>query len=349
MIKVLIADDSAVVREYLSYILKSDPAISVSGLAQDGEEAVKLVRVLKPDIVVMDIEMPKMNGFEATREIMETTPLPIIIVTSLWETGQVEKTFNAMEAGALGIMEKPKGFGNPEYTETAEKLVETVKMMSEVRVIKRSSRMRSQNLPVIENKVSELVNRQKNIDLVAIGASTGGPVALKTILSQLPEDFVPILVVQHISHGFINGLVDWLNESTALNVLIASQNQEITRGKVYLAPDDCQMKVIGNKIILTKDSQEYSVRPSVSYLFRSVASHFPGRAVGILLTGMGKDGARELRTMRENGCITIAQNMESSVVHGMPGEAINIEAAEYILDLNNIAPGLVSLVNRGKI
>jgi two-component system chemotaxis response regulator CheB len=348
MINVLIADDSAVVREYLSYILAADSEISVVGMAQDGEEAVKMVSLLNPDLVVMDIEMPKMNGFEATRTIMETKPLPIIIVTSLWDSGQVEKTFKAMEAGALVIMEKPKGIGNPDHIEMRDKLVEAVKVMSGVRVVRRSARFRNANTTIVPALPSALKTK-KNIELVAIGASTGGPVAIKTILSHLPADFPPVLIVQHISPGFINGLVDWLNDSTKMNVCLARQNQVISPGNIYLAPDDFQMKVINNQIILTREDPEYSVRPSVASLFRSVARYFPDRAIGVLLSGMGKDGAKELKTMRESGCITIAQNFESSVVHGMPGEAINLDAVDYVLDINNIAPGLLSLINRGKL
>jgi len=349
MINVLIADDSAVVREFISYILLQDQEISVVGFANNGEEAVRLVSILKPDIVVMDIEMPKMNGFEATRKIMETTPLPIVIITSVWDKSQVEKTFKAMEAGALVIMEKPKGIGSDDYPQTAENLVQTVKTMSEVRVVRRISRANKPKADIINKSPENLIKKRTSVELVVIGASTGGPMALKTILSALPADFVPVVIVQHITRGFTRGLVDWLNLTTKMNVQIAEQNQEISRGNIYIAPDDFQMKLIENKIILTDDGLEHSVKPAVSYLFRSVARYFSGRAVGVILTGMGKDGAQELKLMRDSGCTTIAQDKESSVVYGMPGEAEKLGAADYILHLDTITNRLINLIGRGNV
>jgi two-component system chemotaxis response regulator CheB len=188
------------------------------------------------------------------------------------------------------------------------------------------------------------------IKLVVIGASAGGPVALQTILSGLPEDFsAPVLIVQHMAEGFIQGFVEWLAQTSALPIHVARHGEPIVPGHVYVAPDHLQMKVeSGGTIGLSKDAAENGLSPSVSYLFRSAAQVFGGTAVGVLLTGMGKDGAEELGLMKGKGAITIVQDEASSVVYGMPGEAIKLGAATYVLSPDRIAAELASLLNRRK-
>jgi two-component system chemotaxis response regulator CheB len=315
MIKVLIVEDSQVVRDFLTYILSSDPAIHVIGTASNGEEAIQAVRDQRPDVVTMDINMPKMDGYEATRIIMETTPTPIVIVSASWDPKEAEKTFQAMEAGALAAVRKPVGVAHPDYKDQAKELIQTVKLMSDVKV-------------------------------VAIGASTGGPPVIETILSRLSKDSrAPLLIVQHIAPGFVQGFADWLANSCRFPVRIAIQHEFPLPGHAYIAPDGVHMGMdTSGRIVFEGSKPENGLRPAVSYLFRSVTEVFGKNIVGVLLTGMGKDGAYELKMMKEKGAITIAQDKESCVVYGMPGEAVNLNAATYVLSPPKIAELLARLL-----
>ena len=325
------------------------------GTANNGEEALKIVERKKPDIITMDIIMPVMDGFEATRRIMETCPVPIVIVSASWDPKEVEKTFKAIEAGAVTVLEKPVGIGHPDYDDEAKELVETVKLMSEVKVVKRRPQIQPKDVAVLDRGLKPHVKKhiQSAINVVAIGASTGGPVVLQTILSRLPEDFtVPILLVQHISAGFTQGFVEWLNSYSSVPVRLARHGEYVMPGNVYVAPDDYHMKLeINESILLTKGEREYGLRPAVSCLFRSVAKVYGHGAVGVLLTGMGRDGAEDLKLMKEAGAVTIAQDKESSVVHGMPGEAIKLDAVTHVLSPDEIALKLASMANKslGKV
>jgi two-component system, chemotaxis family, protein-glutamate methylesterase/glutaminase len=350
MIKVLITEDSPVVRGYLKYILGSDPDIQVVGTAQDGEEAVRMVEIHKPDVVTMDIHMPKMDGFEATRKIMESNPVPIVIVSASWNPEEVDKTFRTMEAGAVAALEKPRGMGHPNSESSVKELVQTVKLMSEVKVVRRWSKYKSGKPAVPETvktaEVEEPVTIRLDAQLLAIGASTGGPMVLQTILANLPKDFpVPVVIVQHIALGFLAGLRDWLGRGSAMPVHIAEDKQQLNPGHVYLAPDGFQMGVDRyRKVALRKDVLNYTLCPSVSYMFRSVAESFGNKAVCVLLTGMGKDGSEEMKLIRDKGAVTIAQDQDSSVVHGMPGEAIKLDGATYVLSPEKIASKVTELL-----
>lgn len=344
-IKVLVVEDSPVVRELLVHILASDPRIRIIGTAADGEEAMEAVKRYRPDVVAMDVHMPKMNGFEATRKIMETFPTPVVVVSGSSSHDEVAATFHALEAGALALVEKPAGIGRPGYEEAAKQLVQTVKLMSEVKVVRRWPKREAAVPAAPAREEVELKLAPTEVKLVAIGASTGGPVVLRTILSLLPKNLsVPIVVVQHIATGFTGGLAEWLAQSSGFPVHIATHGEYLLPGHVYIAPDGLQMKVeVGNRITLSPGEPENGHRPSVSCLFRSVATVLGRNAVGVLLTGMGRDGAEELKLMKDKGGITIAQDQESSVVHGMPGEAIALDAATYVLSPDKIAAVLGSL------
>ncbi len=345
LIKVLVVEDSPVVREFLIYILNSDPDIQVVGSAGNGEEALKAVKRYRPDVITMDIHMPKMDGLEATRRIMETDPIPIVIVSGSTDAHENTKTFRAMEAGALAVLIRPAGIGHPDHETTAKELVQTVKLMSEVKVVRRWPQTRRE--PVLPPVALAGKQERVKIKVIAIGASTGGPPVLQTILAMLPREFpVPVLIVQHMAAGFISSFVEWLAQSSVLPVQVAMHGETMLPGHVYVAPDECQMKVEqGGKIVLTHDEPENGLRPSVSYLFRSLAAVYGGDAVAGLLTGMGRDGAEELRLLKEKGSITFAQDKDSSVVHGMPGEAIKLNAATFILAPDKIAAVLMSLAN----
>jgi two-component system, chemotaxis family, protein-glutamate methylesterase/glutaminase len=347
MIRVLVVEDSPTMRELLICILSSDPAIEVVGTAQTGEEALEAVERTRPDVVTMDVHMPKMNGFDATRRIMETYPTPIVIVSGRADATDTTKAFRAIESGALAILQKPSGLGHPDHEQSTTDLLRTVKLMSEVKVVRRWPRCRPVDaLPAAPTSDQfQLLPIQRQIKLVAIGASTGGPPALQTILAGLPKDFpVPVLIVQHIAAGFTQGLVEWLAQSSKLPVYLPTHGQLVLPGSVYVAPDGLHMAMnTDRRIQLKADEPENGLRPSVSYLFRSVAKTCGPDAVGVLLSGMGKDGAWELKLMREQGALTIAQDRETSVVHGMPGEAIKMGGASYVLSPEKIRVALASL------
>ena len=341
-IKVLVAEDSVVVRMLLVHLLESDPGIEVVGQVGDGQAAVDFVQATPPDAVLMDIHMPRMNGFEATRRIMESRPVPIVVCSATADTRDVVVAFQAMEAGAIACIEKPLGSSWGDDKAKAAHLVETVRLMSEVQVIRRTPTggARLKAPPLLPPRVSAPIR------VVGIGASTGGPTVLQTILSGLPKDFAaPVLVVQHLTPGFLPGLVAWLTETAALSVVIASDGTYPEAGHVYLAPDDFHMGLsAGGAIALSRAEPESHLRPAVSFLFRSLNQVHGARAVGVLLTGMGRDGADELRTMKSRGATTIAQDEASSVVHGMPGVAIALGAASMVLPAGQIADTLVALV-----
>jgi two-component system chemotaxis response regulator CheB len=344
MIKVLVVDDSPVVREFLVYILNSDPDIRVSGTANNGEEALEAVKRYRPDIVTMDIHMPKMDGMEATRCIMETDPVPIVIVSGSADPHENTKMIRAMDAGALAVLHIPDGIGQPGHETTVREMIQTVKLLSEVKVVRRWSQKRGE--PFLPSAV-QVVSKSARVKVIAMGASTGGPPVLQAILAMLPKDFpLPILIVQHMASGFITSFAEWLSQSSGLPVHVARHGELLLPGHVYVGPDECQMKVDhGGKIVLTEDEPENGLRPSVSYLFRSLAIIYGSEAVAGLLTGMGRDGAEELLRLKEKGAVTFAQNKESSVVHGMPGEAIKLNAATYVLAPDKIAAVLTSLAN----
>lgn len=350
-IRVLIVEDSPVIREFLSNVLRSDPQLKVECTARTGEEAVAKVKECEPDIVTMDIHMPEMDGFEATRKIMETHPVPIVIVSRTTSIHEVSTMFRALEAGALTVVPSPYGFGHPEHEKSAEELIKTVKLMSEVKVVKRWRRAafdRKERV-IAPSAAEESAVSRAEIKIVAIGSSTGGPLVLQTILSRLPKNFpAPVVIVQHIASGFLSGMAEWLAQSTPLSLHIAEHGMKLEPGHAYLAPDNLHMGVEKNShVVLTRDTPENGMRPSVSYLFRTVAENFGKYAAGVLLTGMGKDGAEELKFMRENGAVTIAQDYESSVVHGMPGAAIKLDAAKFVLPPEEIAALLENLTWKG--
>jgi len=341
VIRVLVVEDSPVVQEFLLHIFGSDPGISVIGVARNGREAVEAASEKRPDVITMDINMPEMDGLEATRKIMETNPVPIVIVSGNWNPKEVETTFKAIEAGAVSLVQRPAGIGHPEHQKTAKELLQTVKLMSEIKVVKRWPRYK-QKAP--ECKEASLSEKKAGIEIVAIGASTGGPIVLQTILSRLPKKFqLPVLIVQHMVKGFLHGMVHWLRETSAIPVHIAANGEQIQPGHAYFAPDGFNMGV-GNRgeILLNQDESENKIRPSVSFLFQSIAGVYRADAVGILLTGMGRDGAEELKLMKTKGAVTIIQDRESSVVFGMPGVALELDAATYILSPDKIAETLAT-------
>jgi two-component system chemotaxis response regulator CheB len=313
-------------------------------MAHDGLEAVAEAERLRPDVIIMDVHMPGLNGFEATRRIMERVPTPIVIVSASSSHEEVSMTFEALKVGALTVADKPRGPDHPRHAASARRLIETVKLMAEVKVVRRWPRGQRPAPPP-----PPPVRGDRRIRLIAIGASTGGPQAIAEILARLPGGLAaPILVVQHITPGFIPGLVAWLGEGTRLTVKLAEPGEMARPATVYFAPDGVQMGITREgRVRLTSDGAEDGFCPSASYLFQSIGEAYGRSALGILLTGMGRDGAAGLKKLRDTGGLTIAQDRESSVIFGMPAEAIQLGAADYVLAPAQISEMIRSLAGAG--
>lgn len=273
---------------------------------------------------------------------METNPVPIVIVSGSSTAEELSTTFHALESGALAVVRRPVGIAHPHHEGMARELIQTVKLMSEVKVVRRWPQTGQR--PAGMEGVSLL--KPAEVGIVAIGASTGGPIAIQTILSRLPRQFqAPILIVQHMAQGFVHGFAEWLQHSTKLRVSVASHGEVLLPGHVYIAPDGHHTRVSGTgRVLLDKGEHEGGHRPAVAVLFRSVAEAFGPRAIGVLLTGMGKDGSEELALLKDRGATTLVQKPETCVVAGMPGEAVRRGAAVYVLSPEGIAEAMAALV-----
>ena len=335
--EVLIVEDSALLRKHLAHLLESDGAFRVAEKVASGEEACAFLARHRVSVVTMDIHMPGMGGFEATRRIMETAPVPIVIVSACWKPEDVEETFRAMEAGAVAIVSTPTR-GVPEEV---EEFLQAVRQAAEARV-----KLLRPRGPIITPREMGPPPRPlvKGLSprVVALGASTGGPMALRQLLGDLPPTFPwPVLVVQHMAQGFSEGFVRWLSEAVPLTASLARHGERILPGGVLVAPEGSHMEVRGGGVVvLSQEPPEHGVRPSVSRLFRSLSRVYGSGAVGVLLTGMGIDGAEELGLIRAGGGVTFAQDKESAVVWGMPGEAVRREGATHVLSPQGVAQAL---------
>ncbi|MDZ4672506.1 MAG: chemotaxis-specific protein-glutamate methyltransferase CheB [Phototrophicales bacterium] len=342
-IRVLIAEDSATIRYQLTMLINNTPGIRVVGEAKNGEEAVGMVAELKPDVVSMDINMPLLDGLEATRRIMATYPTPVVVVSGLVEK-DVELSMMAIEAGALAVVEKPPDRLDMHYEAKQRQLVRTLVAMSSVSVVRRAhprgdAPQRPITLPLIPPKV-------QTPEIVVIGASAGGPSALNNLLGALPADLsVPVVIVQHIPPEFMNGLSRWLGKNSRLRVTVALDNLSLHAGTVYLAPGSAHLGVarVGNGLVvrLIHEQGDYRHQPSVDALFHSVAQVCGARAVGVILTGMGDDGAQGLLALRQAGARTFAQDRTSATVFGMPGAALACGAVEKEISLAELPSAII--------
>lgn len=345
MIRVLVAEDSPTARQLLVEMLTSDAGITVVGEARNGLEAVEMAERLRPDLITMDVEMPHLDGLEATMRIVGKFPTPIIIVSSQANASEVALSLEATRAGALMVLPKPAGPSSPRFREQQTHLVAMVKAMSDVKVVRRwGASTPTHAHHAVQAHPAKSAERPS---LVAIGASTGGPAALRDVFNALPASFsVPILVVQHISKGFVNGLANWLDANTKLQVRVATANTIVRPGTVYIAPDDHQLGIRDDGRIHLSDAPAVgSFRPSATHLFASAAAAYGGRMIAVILTGMGDDGVTGLRAVRAAGGQVVAQDEATSIVYGMPREAARAGVVTATIALPDIARYLIEAVS----
>jgi two-component system chemotaxis response regulator CheB len=346
-IRVLVVEDSMTVRKHLIDVLGSDRDLEVVGEGQDGKEAIELCQRLRPDVMTLDMMLPVMTGLAATEYIMAHCPTPILIVSASTNRGELFRTYDALAAGAVDVLEKPTDHdvaGDWEH-----RFLSTVKLVSKIRVIthvrgKLGARGRGGSGPPLP--IDPLAERPRCV-AVAIGVSTGGPAAVQQILRDLPPRFpLPILLVIHIGEPFGVALAEWLDGQSPLRVAYAKDGEPLPprgEGRVIMAPPEVHLVIRGGRLRLIATPERHSCRPSVDVLFESVAQELGDRAVACLLTGMGKDGATGLLEVRRAGGVTLAQDEATSVVFGMPREAILLGAAERVLPLEQFAPTITAL------
>ncbi len=343
-IRVLIVDDSNITRDILKKLLEIDSAIRVVGMAENGKKAIELTRTLKPGVIIMDINMPVMNGFEATEQIMAYYPTPILILSSVIDKEGIYTTFNALAAGAIDVMEKPSLLPNASWNGIGEMLVRKLKFISRVKVVTH-----------IKGKVKELYRRPAPVspikpnahEIIGIGASTGGPSVVMHILKNIPQDYEQgVIVVQHMAEGFISGFAEWLRNACKVKVKLARDGEKIEKGQVLVAPDGFHTVISHKKTVgLIPGNQVNGVKPSIDILFDSIADAYGENAVGVLLTGMGADGAEGLKRIKDKGGVTIAQSENTCAVFGMPRVAIEKGAASKVLSVDEIIHTLNTLHN----
>jgi len=340
-IRVLVAEDSPTARELLTAILETDAEIRVVGCASDGEEAVRLTKKLRPNLVLMDVRMPKMNGFHATKTIMIECPTPIVIV-SAWINGrEVNVSMEALRMGALAVLAKPVGPTAPSFQKSCAELIGMVKAMAEVRTV-RHWPLRPPATPAATGRRPSVATA---VDVVAIAASTGGPQALGKLFAQLTGAFsAPILVVQHIGQEFLAGFAQWLNSCTELRVKIAEAGETARKGTVYLPAPDRHLEISrGGKLVLSSAPPVSGFRPAANVLLDSVARAYGPSVLAVILTGMGTDGAAGACTVKAAGGSVIAQDEATSVVFGMPKAAIDSGCVDQTMPLPEIAAKLLQL------
>lgn len=342
-IKVLIVDDSAVVRTLLSSILSSDPEIEVIGTAPDPFVARDKIVKFKPNVITLDVEMPRMDGITFLNKIMTHHPLPVVIVSSLTQKNAVT-TLKALEAGAIDIIAKPEMNVSKGIKTIADTIIAKVKAASRANIKKRSDKVgKSDNIPRI---VATRALAKSTNKVLAIGASTGGTEAIRAVLTELPANSPGTVIVQHMPEKFTKAFADRLNTQCAMEVREAREGDGVIPGTALIAPGSHHMllKRSGARyyVTLNQGPQVHHQRPAVDVLFDSVATYAGSNSIGVVLTGMGADGAKGLLNMKEAGAKTVVQDEASSVVFGMPKEAIKIGAADKVVALKDVAKTIIS-------
>jgi two-component system chemotaxis response regulator CheB len=337
-------------RNALANMLSSDPEIQIVGKARDGLEAIELVQKLKPDIVTMDVEMPRMDGITALKHIMEKNPVPVIMVSSLTVEG-AKVTFDALDLGAVDFIPKNLSDLSINIVKIREILLDKIKQIARKGIMKKCIRT------VIAPKAIEIpksipvrTTGERRINLVSIGTSTGGPKALQEIIPKLPKDFpTPIVIAQHMPPNFTGPFAERLNQLSQITVKEAEEGESLKNGVAYIAPGRGHMSVkrprgIETVITISENKGEFIYRPSVDALMFSVADFFPGRALGVILTGMGSDGVKGLAKLKSTGGRIFAQNEETCVVYGMPKAVVDAGIADKVLSIEEMAGEIINAV-----
>ncbi|WP_244592562.1 chemotaxis-specific protein-glutamate methyltransferase CheB [Azospirillum palustre] len=363
-IRVLVVEDSPVIQQLLSHVISADPRLEVAGIASSGEQALRMIERTAPDVVSLDIRLPGIDGFEVTSRIMRQTPLPIVVVAS--DVHDLDIPMRALQAGALAVVEKPGSMARADYQTVAHHLCTQLVIMSQVKVIRHRITARaarpasgmsagvSADAPSQEGRLPDEAvapdGRLRRFRALGLVASTGGPAALAKILRDLPADFpLPVFVVQHMGAPFMAGFASWLGTVSALPVRLGEAGLTPRPGTVYVAPGDRHLLVDGATLRLTADPMVCGQRPSGEVLFQSMARAYGASGIGVLLTGMGEDGARGLVDMRTAGAYTVAEHASTAVIHSMPGTAVRLGGAVEELPLDRVAGRLLQLTSDDKM
>ena len=353
MVKLLIVDDSAFMRNALSSMLSSDPEIKIVGTARDGLEAIEKIGSLKPDIVTMDVEMPRMDGIAALRHIMETNPLPVIMVSSITTEG-AKVTLDALDLGAVDFIPKNLSELSINIVKIKEILIDKIKHIGRKGLVKKqvSPPGRAAALRAIEvpTHMPLRTTGERRIGILSIGTSTGGPKALQEIIPRLPKDFpAPVVIAQHMPPNFTGPFAERLNQLSQIEVREAKEGETLKPGVALIAPGWGHMRVkrvrgIETVVSISDNKEDFIYRPSVDALMGSVAECFPGRALGVILTGMGNDGLKGLISLKKTGGRIFAQDEETCVVYGMPKAVVDAGIADKVLSLEDMAGEIINSV-----
>ncbi|PSC03920.1 chemotaxis response regulator protein-glutamate methylesterase [Alsobacter soli] len=343
----MIVEDSAVVRQLLAHIIARDPRLELAAAVSSAEEALQEIGRIEPDVISMDIRLPGMDGLEATRRIMSERPTPIVVIAASVEDANLRISMNALRAGALTVVEKPVGLTSAGYESIAQDICTQLYIMSQVPVIRRRLSL-ERPAPARPAANAEDLPSAARPGIVGLAASTGGPPAFAKLLGGLPRTFpLPILLVQHMGAPFMPGFAAWLDGVTPLAVAIGRAGEAPAAGRVYVAPGDRHLTLGPDGLLrLGDDPPVGGQRPSATALFHSLAENAGSRAVGVLLTGMGEDGARGLAELRQAGGFTITEDESTAVVYGMPAAAVRLGGSRISLPLDLIAPRLLRLAGR---
>lgn len=344
-VRVMIVEDSLVVRQLLAHIIGRDPRFTVAAAVSSAEEALAELGRVRADVISMDIRLPGMDGLEATRRIMSEHPTPIVVIADSVEDRSLSISMNALRAGALSVVEKPVGLGSAAYEQLAETITTQLFIMSSVPVIRRRSFAPRTAGPPSPRRARTGFEPSS---YVALAASTGGPPALAKVLEGLPASFpAAIFIVQHMGGAFMEGFANWLGGLSRLPVALAEDGAFAKPGRVYVAPGDRHLSVdTGGEMRLLSSAPVASQRPSANILFSSLAAAAGAQTAGVLLTGMGEDGAHGLLELRRAGGYTIAEHASTAVVNGMPAAAVQLKAAAEVLPLDLIGPRLAQLAQK---